>query len=125
MRTQFKKGLFHPVAVTLLVVFWLWIGSALAQKQQEDSITVDEAVRMALEQNLGLRVQEQDLEIAGGDLLKAKVFANPELEVRGETDALSSNEGEGVYSVGLSQQFIIGRSEERRVGKECRSRWSP
>ena len=21
--------------------------------------------------------------------------------------------------------FIIGRSEERRVGKECRSRWSP
>src|SRR3712207_7241772 len=22
-------------------------------------------------------------------------------------------------------QFTIGRSEERRVGKECRSRWSP
>src|SRR5271169_5486435 len=22
-------------------------------------------------------------------------------------------------------QFVIGRSEERRVGKECRSRWSP
>ena len=21
--------------------------------------------------------------------------------------------------------YIIGRSEERRVGKECRSRWSP
>ena len=21
--------------------------------------------------------------------------------------------------------FLIGRSEERRVGKECRSRWSP
>src|SRR3989454_12481916 len=26
---------------------------------------------------------------------------------------------------GLSKQRIVGRSEERRVGKECRSRWSP
>ena len=22
-------------------------------------------------------------------------------------------------------RFVVGRSEERRVGKECRSRWSP
>ena len=22
-------------------------------------------------------------------------------------------------------EFAVGRSEERRVGKECRSRWSP
>ena len=29
--------------------------------------------------------------------------------------------------VGISNGFanILGRSEERRVGKECRSRWSP
>ena len=26
---------------------------------------------------------------------------------------------------GMMSEFIIGRSEERRVGKECRSRWSP
>src|SRR2546422_9216781 len=25
----------------------------------------------------------------------------------------------------LSQPFVVTRSEERRVGKECRSRWSP
>ena len=25
----------------------------------------------------------------------------------------------------LFSKLIIGRSEERRVGKECRSRWSP
>src|SRR5256885_9384794 len=24
-----------------------------------------------------------------------------------------------------TMQFAVGRSEERRVGKECRSRWSP
>src|SRR5256885_16935856 len=27
--------------------------------------------------------------------------------------------------LGIIGQFVLGRSEERRVGKECRSRWSP
>ena len=33
--------------------------------------------------------------------------------------------GEGNDSVTLEQIRQIPRSEERRVGKECRSRWSP
>ena len=28
-----------------------------------------------------------------------------------------------LHSLGV--KFLFGRSEERRVGKECRSRWSP
>ena len=28
-------------------------------------------------------------------------------------------------AVKLGKLEVIGRSEERRVGKECRSRWSP
>ena len=33
----------------------------------------------------------------------------------------------GVLSAGLQDSCLLshGRSEERRVGKECRSRWSP
>ena len=31
----------------------------------------------------------------------------------------------GLFAWGATQYFIIERSEERRVGKECRSRWSP
>jgi len=31
----------------------------------------------------------------------------------------------GVTLVVFKGGWIIGRSEERRVGKECRSRWSP
>src|SRR2546425_12865081 len=31
---------------------------------------------------------------------------------------------ETIYALGL-QDRLVGRSEERRVGKECRSRWSP
>src|SRR5574337_2216747 len=31
----------------------------------------------------------------------------------------------GILSLGQAIFFGVGRSEERRVGKECRSRWSP
>src|SRR6266498_4855323 len=31
----------------------------------------------------------------------------------------------GLLVVGLALLGVAGRSEERRVGKECRSRWSP
>src|SRR2546421_12814353 len=31
----------------------------------------------------------------------------------------------GVPLFGPTPEGIVGRSEERRVGKECRSRWSP
>src|SRR2546426_764372 len=33
--------------------------------------------------------------------------------------------GENVRSSSVTEEFLRGRSEERRVGKECRSRWSP
>ena len=32
---------------------------------------------------------------------------------------------EGIYQEGSALSDEQGRSEERRVGKECRSRWSP
>src|SRR2546422_5587852 len=31
----------------------------------------------------------------------------------------------GLYGSGLTHESTARRSEERRVGKECRSRWSP
>src|SRR2546422_636525 len=34
-------------------------------------------------------------------------------------------EGDGASEVGAAAQTHEDRSEERRVGKECRSRWSP
>src|SRR3712207_2277779 len=46
----------------------------------------------------------------------------------GGTDGSSKNgkgEHEGVHSRIADQHRINIRSEERRVGKECRSRWSP
>ena len=116
MRNELKKALFHHAAVTLLVVFWLWAGPVTAEEPGNGFITLDEAVRMALEQNLGLKAQEQELGIARGELFKAKVFVNPELELSGEKDALLANEGEGRYSVGLGQTLFVGPKRRYRIG---------
>ena len=115
MRSPFIRKPFHHFAATLLLVFLLWIGPVRAETP-ESSITVEEAVQMALEQNLGLKAQEQDLGIARGELFKAKVFVNPELELSGETDALFANEGEGVHSIGLGQTFFVGPKRRYRIG---------
>src|SRR5256886_8650292 len=52
--------------------------------------------------------------------------ANPLLDV---VAPLRSVNGYGLFRVMTMERFEIviegGRSEERRVGKECRSRWSP
>ena len=48
-------------------------------------------------------------------------FANSVLQPKGyELETLEDPRVNDEYDY-----FIVGRSEERRVGKECRSRWSP
>ena len=59
-------------------------------------------------------VQTCALPISSGGTNGCKLFVN------GVEQALT-------YSATLPQNFVmtVNRSEERRVGKECRSRWSP
>ena len=45
-----------------------------------------------------------------------------------ETSRHSDQEQDLIYALDIGTRSVIGllaRSEERRVGKECRSRWSP
>jgi|GEM_PF-5439443 len=37
----------------------------------------------------------------------------------------AADAGVEMYQIGPEIMVLGGRSEERRVGKECRSRWSP
>src|SRR5574344_739056 len=37
----------------------------------------------------------------------------------------ANDSNEAIASIALSRYLLLDRSEERRVGKECRSRWSP
>ena len=63
---------------------------------------------------------------------KTETVAVPKMNflmLDGEGDPNTSQEFqdaiETLYPVSYALKFMVKRSEERRVGKECRSRWSP
>ena len=64
--------------------------------------------------------------IAIPDLLRSRVSANQASAV-GSLHTISTAETNyaTTYGTGYSPDLASLRSEERRVGKECRSRWSP
>ena len=49
------------------------------------------------------------------------VSLNPDNSIKSFAEK-GTSEGPALINSGV---YIFGRSEERRVGKECRSRWSP
>ncbi len=110
----------RPLYLYLLIFFFvptLWFQGAPAEERGvQVAITVEQAVQMALEQNPDLKIQRQDLGMARGELLKAKVFPNPKLELQTENDNRFANEGEDGYSIGLSQTFFIGPKRRYRTG---------
>ena len=61
------------------------------------------------------------------DLLLYKFLQNEasEDEIKTVLDWLDADPANRKYFDGLDNMLNAARSEERRVGKECRSRWSP
>src|SRR5258707_11776148 len=49
-----------------------------------------------------------------------------EIRINGKRTRIRSSKDAIASGIGMvHQHFMLVRSEERRVGKECRSRWSP
>src|SRR3712207_1937070 len=98
----------------------IYVHSALTPGRYGDAVT---AGRTSEGRRRLLRAQRLDVLLAMGlaGLVNAAmlVIAAQLFTGRDDVDSL-----EGVHA-GLGDQLGAGRSEERRVGKECRSRWSP
>ena len=91
----------------------------------------------ALEQELGVEIvlrSRQGIRFtpAGEQVLLHSAAAAREMEKMRRQLASIQGEACGTLRAGISVNFsyyrlpeVLTRSEERRVGKECRSRWSP
>ncbi len=100
--------------------------SSLTAAAQEITLSLDSAVKLAVEQNLELRAKRQELGIAEGRRVRANLFLqfNPELEgdfsnrrLKKPEEGSSRNIPQG--GVALSQEFeIAGQPAYRRAAAE-------
>ena len=78
-----------------------------------------------------VKTKEDDIKREKEDAVIEKIIENatmeiPEQMVNAQTRQMTQEFAQRLQSQGLSlEQYMQFRSEERRVGKECRSRWSP
>ena len=80
--------------------------------------------RLHLIEPLGFKLNEKAIRRAGLDYwekLDVRVYADYQDFLDQNPDAL----GKMYFATTKAHQVYSERSEERRVGKECRSRWSP
>ena len=74
----------------------------------------------------GFCLQDVDLTLEGGTILGliGENGAGKTTTIRAVLNLVDVDRGE-VEVFGMRYRHQLTRSEERRVGKECRSRWSP
>ncbi len=90
-------------ATAMLVVATFAVNSAAAA-----SLTLDQALRIAIEQNHDLKAARAQVDAALGRLKQSGRWPNPRLELSNETDAPFANEGEYSRSAGFAQEFPVG-----------------
>src|SRR2546422_11518457 len=72
----------------------------------------------------GQRTGTRDADFAEAQATRNAMWA-ASLAAQGFAGAPTALEGEGGFYYAFTGSHTGERSEERRVGKECRSRWSP
>ena len=91
-------------------------------KSASGNITLKKATRKDIKEITELiyiTEPEPELEWGYGTELEKKEVLENLMQIRNNRFSLKN------FIVARKDNKLIGRSEERRVGKECRSRWSP
>jgi outer membrane protein, heavy metal efflux system len=81
------------------------LGAALPARAVD--LTMEGAVQAALIGNLPLAAARLEIDKAKARLLKAGLLPNPEFEFAGMSDFIANGDGEGAFTIGLSQRFPI------------------
>lgn len=81
----------------------------------QDGLTVEKLVETAFSWRADLLAARQRLAIAQGKLLQAGLRPNPVLEGEYGTTRILGGDGEGEFSVGVSQVFELGGKRTKRV----------
>ena len=104
----------------LLSISVLLQGSSLAAAQ-DVKLSLDSAVKIALERNLELKAKREELGLAEGKVIKSNLFLQQNPELEGEVENFKITRGEPEFArnqtnfgFGLSQEFEIGGQPTHR-----------
>ena len=111
MRIEFVRN-FRGVAASLVAPVLVW-GAVPAAAQEMETVDPDSVIDADLMDNPG----STDAEAYATDYAVTEATSRYE-----ESDVYQAAE---TYQTESARPVLDLRSEERRVGKECRSRWSP
>ncbi len=109
-------------AVIALVAFETEMGSAAqgAELTSTNALTLEDAVRIALASNPGLRASEARVEAAAGRAYQAKKWTNPELELNAEDWPVSNGRGfsDAKQTIGIAQTLPYPgkKSLDKQIG---------
>jgi cobalt-zinc-cadmium efflux system outer membrane protein len=87
----------------------------LAEMEEKEALTREGLVEMVLQTNPELAAARKALDRAAAGVTQSRVSPNPELEMGMATDALTTRQGEGSLSMGISREFVTGGKRDYRV----------
>src|SRR2546427_11464436 len=105
------------------------VGAALAAKEPADGYTlfvgsIHHAVNPALQPKMTYDIERDFAPVSFAAMFPVFLVAHPSVPASNVRELIALAKSGNGLSFGSSGNGG-GRSEERRVGKECRSRWSP
>ncbi|MEE9238577.1 MAG: TolC family protein [Thermodesulfobacteriota bacterium] len=110
------KIIYAALVISFIGILSIFIIQVSEAEESIPSLTIDQAVELALRENRNLMAARIQVEEARGRLVQAGLFPNPELESEFGFDSFFANEGERNFSAGISQPIPLSG----RIGAQKR-----
>ena len=91
------------------------VALALPSAAADKPLALADAISMALEHNGEIKALKSERDIARAAITRAGLWANPTLELEGESGGLTGSSDENRFSVGLAQEFTLGGKRAKRL----------
>src|SRR3712207_9334497 len=115
----------YKLRILYIIGGWMVLTGQIAARQADDRDSLATYIASAIRNNPGLISEYQNYQAQMAGAAGAGTLSDPQVNVGVFPQGMQHVNVKQIATVSVMQMFPWFRSEERRVGKECRSRWSP
>ena len=103
----------HRALLLALSIFCVL--AATSVQATELRLTLPQAIEYSLQNNGDLKAFREEKGIRDAGKVRAALLPNPSLELEAATGALTGSSAENSLSLGVAQEFLLGRKREKRL----------